>query len=124
MKGPIQRENLGIIVQYKVKVKLCLGLSPLGGDVVAEMPFTLMHPKPDDHDNGHTNFNSTLQRNNHLNSLPPSSNHLNNSTNNGIIENNHNNSKLNSKSHLDDALNDDHAPNDTDNNNLIQLDDA
>lgn len=26
---PAQRENLGIIVQYKVKVKLCLG--PLGG---------------------------------------------------------------------------------------------
>ncbi|GIY69314.1 beta-arrestin-2 [Caerostris darwini] len=41
-----QRENLGIIVQYKVKVKLCLG--PLGGDLVAELPFILMHPKPDD----------------------------------------------------------------------------
>ncbi|KAK1118143.1 hypothetical protein K0M31_015418 [Melipona bicolor] len=27
---PSQRENLGIIVQYKVKVKLCLG--PLGGE--------------------------------------------------------------------------------------------
>ncbi|GIY22025.1 beta-arrestin-1 [Caerostris extrusa] len=38
-----QRENLGIIVQYKVKVKLCLG--PLE---VAELPFILMHPKPDD----------------------------------------------------------------------------
>lgn len=120
LKGPIQRENLGIIVQYKVKVKLCLGLSPLGGDVVAELPFTLMHPKPDDHDSNHASFNSTLQRNNHLNSLPPSNNH--NSTNNGIIENNHNNSKLNSKSHLDDGLDD--TPNDTDNNNLIQLDDA
>ena len=118
LKGPIQRENLGIIVQYKVKVKLCLGLSPLGGDVVAELPFTLMHPKPDDHDANHANFNSTLQRNNHLNSLPPLNNH--NSTNNGIIENNHN-SKLNSKSHL---ANDDDAPNDTDNNNLIQLDDG
>ncbi|CAG2116188.1 unnamed protein product, partial [Medioppia subpectinata] len=43
---PTQKENLGIIVQYKVKVKLCLG--PLGGDVVAELPFVLMHPKPDD----------------------------------------------------------------------------
>ena len=41
----LQRENLGIIVQYKVKVKLCLG--PLGGDVIAELPFTLMHPKPE-----------------------------------------------------------------------------
>ncbi|GAB6019766.1 Beta-arrestin-1, variant 2 [Chamberlinius hualienensis] len=41
-----QKENLGIIVQYKVKVKLCLGA--LGGDLVAELPFTLMHPKPED----------------------------------------------------------------------------
>ncbi|RWS31063.1 arrestin red cell isoform 1-like protein [Leptotrombidium deliense] len=41
-----QKENLGIIVQYKVKVKLCLG--PLGGDVIAELPFILMHPKPEE----------------------------------------------------------------------------
>ncbi|XP_017767779.1 PREDICTED: beta-arrestin-1 isoform X3 [Nicrophorus vespilloides] len=43
---PQQRENLGIIVQYKVKVKLCL--SALGGDLVAELPFILMHPKPEE----------------------------------------------------------------------------
>ncbi|XP_015522475.1 beta-arrestin-1 isoform X2 [Neodiprion pinetum] len=43
---PSQRENLGIIVQYKVKVKLCLG--PLGGELVAELPFILMHPKPEE----------------------------------------------------------------------------
>lgn len=43
---PAQKENLGIIVQYKVKVKLCLG--PLGGDLVAELPFILMHPKPEE----------------------------------------------------------------------------
>ncbi|XP_076363187.1 arrestin red cell-like [Tachypleus tridentatus] len=41
-----QKENLGIIVQYKVKVKLCLG--PLGGDVIAELPFVLMNPKPEE----------------------------------------------------------------------------
>ncbi|KAG8194551.1 hypothetical protein JTE90_013298 [Oedothorax gibbosus] len=41
-----QKENMGIIVKYKVKVKLCLG--PLGGDLVAELPFLLMHPKPED----------------------------------------------------------------------------
>lgn len=41
---PSQRESLGIIVQYKVKVKLCLGA--LGGDLTAELPFVLMHPKP------------------------------------------------------------------------------
>lgn len=43
---PSQRENLGIIVQYKVKVKLCL--SALGGELVAELPFILMHPKPEE----------------------------------------------------------------------------
>ncbi|XP_076395843.1 beta-arrestin protein kurtz isoform X2 [Megachile rotundata] len=43
---PSQRENLGIIVQYKVKVKLCLGA--LGGELAAELPFTLMHPKPEE----------------------------------------------------------------------------
>ncbi|XP_076644779.1 beta-arrestin protein kurtz isoform X1 [Halictus rubicundus] len=42
---PSQRENLGIIVQYKVKVKLCLGA--LAGELVAELPFILMHPKPE-----------------------------------------------------------------------------
>ncbi|XP_012274783.1 beta-arrestin-1 isoform X2 [Orussus abietinus] len=41
-----QRENLGIIVQYKVKVKLCLG--PFGGELAAELPFILMHPKPEE----------------------------------------------------------------------------
>jgi len=39
------KENLGIIVQYKVKVKLYSG--PLAGELVAELPFTLMHPKPE-----------------------------------------------------------------------------
>lgn len=95
---------MGIIVQYKVKVKLCLGLSPLGGEVVAELPFILMHPKPDDHDN---HANALTERNNHLNNLPTTNNHLNN----GIIENH--NSKLNSKSH---------NSNETIDQNLIQLD--
>ncbi|XP_078052486.1 beta-arrestin protein kurtz isoform X3 [Augochlora pura] len=43
---PSQRENLGIIVQYKVKVKLCIGT--LAGELVAELPFILMHPKPEE----------------------------------------------------------------------------
>jgi len=42
---PTQKENMGIIVQYKVKVKLYLG--PLAGELAAELPFTLMHPKPE-----------------------------------------------------------------------------
>lgn len=45
---PSQKENLGIVVQYKVRVKLALG--PLGGDISAELPVTLMHPKPDGED--------------------------------------------------------------------------
>lgn len=43
-----QKENLGIVVQYKVKVKLSLG--PLGGDIQAELPVILMHPKPEGED--------------------------------------------------------------------------
>ncbi|RNA03506.1 beta-arrestin-1 isoform X2 [Brachionus plicatilis] len=38
-----QKENLGIIVQYKVKVKLVVSM---GGDLAVELPFTLTHPKP------------------------------------------------------------------------------
>jgi len=109
LKAPVQRENLGIIVKYKVKVKLCLG--PLG-EVIAHLPFTLMHPKPDDHP---SNFNGTLQRNNHLNSLTPTNNILNDSTNNGIIENNLSNSKLNSKLHSNNSI-------EAVDQNLIQLD--
>ena len=44
IRDPPQKENLGTIVQYKVKVKLYLG--PLAGELPAELPFTLMHPKP------------------------------------------------------------------------------
>lgn len=45
---PTQRESLGIIVHYKVKVKLFISGPILGGDLVAELPFILMHPKPED----------------------------------------------------------------------------
>lgn len=41
---PDQRDAFGIIVSYAVKVKLFLGA--LGGEVSAELPFVLMHPKP------------------------------------------------------------------------------
>ncbi|XP_060032806.1 beta-arrestin-1 isoform X13 [Erinaceus europaeus] len=45
------REILGIIVSYKVKVKLVVSRGGLLGDlassdVAVELPFTLMHPKP------------------------------------------------------------------------------
>jgi len=39
------RENLGIVVQYKVKIKLMIA-GALGGELAAELPFTLTHPKP------------------------------------------------------------------------------
>lgn len=38
------RDVFGIIVSYAVKVKLFLGA--LGGELCAELPFILMHPKP------------------------------------------------------------------------------
>jgi beta-arrestin len=43
MADPSQKENLGIIVQYRVKVKLVVSM---GGDLSVELPFTLTHPKP------------------------------------------------------------------------------
>ncbi|XP_068154292.1 beta-arrestin-1 [Drosophila tropicalis] len=46
--NPAQRESLGIMVHYKVKVKLLISSPLLGGDLVAELPFTLMHPKPEE----------------------------------------------------------------------------
>ncbi|XP_030370745.1 beta-arrestin-1 [Scaptodrosophila lebanonensis] len=48
--NPAQRESLGIMVHYKVKVKLLISSPLLGGDLVAELPFTLMHPKPEEED--------------------------------------------------------------------------
>lgn len=41
------RENLGIVVQYKVKIRLLIS-GALGGELVAELPFTLTHAKPCD----------------------------------------------------------------------------
>lgn len=41
------RENLGIVVMYKVKIRLMIA-GALGGEVVAELPFTLTHAKPAD----------------------------------------------------------------------------
>ncbi|GMT33173.1 hypothetical protein PFISCL1PPCAC_24470, partial [Pristionchus fissidentatus] len=40
-----EKESLGIVVQYKVKVRAGIA-GPLGGDLVAELPFTLTHAKP------------------------------------------------------------------------------
>ncbi|XP_076370833.1 beta-arrestin-1-like isoform X2 [Tachypleus tridentatus] len=65
---PSQKENLGIIVQYKVKVKLCLG--PLGGDVVAELPFILMHPKPEEPPDTPSGQESISEKSQEDNSVP------------------------------------------------------
>lgn len=45
MDDTIPKENLGIIVKYKVKVRVIVAY---GGDVTLELPFTLSHPKPPD----------------------------------------------------------------------------
>jgi len=45
LKEGVAKENLGIIVQYKVKVKLILG--GLNGELSVELPVTLMHSKPE-----------------------------------------------------------------------------
>jgi len=44
VNDPGQKENLGIIVQYRVKVKLIVSM---GSDLSVELPFTLTHPKPE-----------------------------------------------------------------------------
>ncbi|XP_054160861.1 beta-arrestin-1-like isoform X1 [Oppia nitens] len=72
---PTQKENLGIIVQYKVKVKLCLG--PLGGDVVAELPFVLMHPKPEENDFNSMPFDVNNADNGESNANNPNENVVN-----------------------------------------------
>uniref|UniRef100_A0A7E4V002 Arrestin_C domain-containing protein n=1 Tax=Panagrellus redivivus TaxID=6233 RepID=A0A7E4V002_PANRE len=40
------KEVLGILVTYRVKIRLVT--NALSGEIVAELPFTLTHPKPDD----------------------------------------------------------------------------
>ncbi|XP_046369240.1 arrestin red cell-like isoform X2 [Haliotis rufescens] len=44
MTDSSQKESLGIVVSYRVKVKLILGFG--SGDLSVELPFTLTHPKP------------------------------------------------------------------------------
>lgn len=45
VKEGTNKEMMGIMVSYRVKVKLVVSL---GGDVAVELPFVLMHPKPID----------------------------------------------------------------------------
>ncbi|XP_076060124.1 arrestin homolog [Oratosquilla oratoria] len=45
--NPEQREVFGIVVSYVARVKVILGT--LGGDLVTEVPFTLMNPPPEAH---------------------------------------------------------------------------
>ncbi|KAJ8975998.1 hypothetical protein NQ317_006295 [Molorchus minor] len=52
LASPDQRDAFGIIVSYAVKVKLYLGA--LGGELSAELPFVLMHPKPSVKNKGYT----------------------------------------------------------------------
>ena len=43
LANPENREIFGMVISYTVKVKLYLGA--MGGEVTAELPFVLMHPK-------------------------------------------------------------------------------
>uniref|UniRef100_A0A3Q2YJE2 Arrestin beta 2 n=1 Tax=Hippocampus comes TaxID=109280 RepID=A0A3Q2YJE2_HIPCM len=45
MKEGCDKEMVGIVVSYRVKVKLVVSR---GGDMAVELPFVLMHPKPSD----------------------------------------------------------------------------
>uniref|UniRef100_A0AAQ4RMD3 Arrestin C-terminal-like domain-containing protein n=1 Tax=Gasterosteus aculeatus aculeatus TaxID=481459 RepID=A0AAQ4RMD3_GASAC len=45
VKEGTNKEMMGILVSYRVKVKLVVSR---GGDVAVELPFVLMHPKPSD----------------------------------------------------------------------------
>ncbi|XP_044039446.1 arrestin red cell-like isoform X2 [Siniperca chuatsi] len=45
VKEGTNKEMMGILVSYRVKVKLVVSR---GGDVAVELPFVLMHPKPTD----------------------------------------------------------------------------
>ncbi|XP_036968324.1 arrestin, beta 2b isoform X1 [Acanthopagrus latus] len=45
VKEGTNKEMMGIMVSYRVKVKLVVSLA---GDVAVELPFVLMHPKPTD----------------------------------------------------------------------------
>uniref|UniRef100_A0A3Q1ET50 Arrestin, beta 1 n=1 Tax=Acanthochromis polyacanthus TaxID=80966 RepID=A0A3Q1ET50_9TELE len=58
------KEILGIIVSYKVKVKLVVSRDLLScSDVSVELPFTLMHPKPLEESiyrDGEANTNASL----------------------------------------------------------------
>nr|ATY71616.1 arrestin 3a [Maurolicus muelleri] len=53
LRGGMERDVLGILVSYKIKINLIVsGGGLLGGltasDVTAELPFILMHPKPEE----------------------------------------------------------------------------
>ncbi|XP_046853374.1 beta-arrestin-1-like [Xenia sp. Carnegie-2017] len=45
LESDVSKENLGIIVQYKVKIRLIVAY---GGDLAVELPFMLTHPKPEE----------------------------------------------------------------------------
>jgi len=45
LANPEDRDMFGMVISYSVRVKLYLGA--MGGEVTAELPFVLMHPKPD-----------------------------------------------------------------------------
>uniref|UniRef100_A0A9R1SEU6 Arrestin, beta 2b n=2 Tax=Cyprinus carpio TaxID=7962 RepID=A0A9R1SEU6_CYPCA len=53
VKDVSNKEVLGILVSYRVKVKLVVSR---GGDVSVELPFVLMHPKPSEQPNSRPHY--------------------------------------------------------------------
>uniref|UniRef100_A0A673M2S1 Arrestin C-terminal-like domain-containing protein n=1 Tax=Sinocyclocheilus rhinocerous TaxID=307959 RepID=A0A673M2S1_9TELE len=59
VKDVSNKEVLGILVSYRVKVKLVVSR---GGDVSVELPFVLMHPKPSEQPNSRPHLLTLLQQ--------------------------------------------------------------
>ena len=82
MSDPAQKENLGIIVQYRVKVKLIVSM---GGDLAVELPFTLTHPKPPPSPSTSRNDLTNLTNNTQNSANSNNNNNNNNASNKNAI---------------------------------------
>lgn len=69
-----------------MKVKLCIGGPILGGDLVAELPFTLMHPKPEDDEPCFALPDRAASRSNANSHAPKTDDHNESSTSGNLIQ--------------------------------------
>lgn len=87
INDPTQKENLGIIVQYRVKVKLVVSM---GGDLSVELPFTLTHPKPEPICELEPIKNDSKSQSNKSSNKTANSSNLNNGVNDQTVPVDHN----------------------------------